>query len=492
MMINDRARDYVVILGWLLAYILVAGSFQLYIPYPQDGDTAYHAAVGNLMRQHGILEAFPWTPFSWLADHYADKELLFHLLFVPLGGMDWISAARVVGTLVGATMLFALYLILRAEGVRYAGLWALLPLVASAVFTFRFVLVRPHVLSVALALVVLWSAARGRLLILAAASAIYPWAYVAWELPLLLVLASEVARLLSGEGVRWKPMAATIGGLAVGLALHPNAVNLVRLSWIVIMDVLIKGAWGLREGIELGQEFKPFSLGQWLQWMLVCTVMAAGALVIAWRHRRSGSTPLAFSFAALGFGVLTAASARFTEYFVPFSVAAMALSSRHMPWRFLVPAILTVSTVYSVALGSEQVTLLAIRRDDIIPPVQSALRQRVPPGAQVFTCEWGMTGRQMLALPDRRFMVALDPTLFYIKDPDLYRLWYTLPREAPPGSADIIRQRFGAQYVLCVDIQDWSAFFDRLMSEQGVSMLLAQDIWILFDLGPPQPPILGR
>jgi hypothetical protein len=161
----------------------------------------------------------------------------------------------------------------------------------------------------------------------------------------------------------------------------------------------------------------------------------------------------------------------------------MALSCRYIPWRFLVPAMLTVSTVYSVALGSEQVTLLAIRRDDIIPPVQSALRQRVPPGAQVFTCEWGMTGRQMLALPDRRFMVALDPTLFYIKDPDLYRLWYTLPREAPPGSAEIIRQRFGAQYVLCLDIKDWGAFFDRLMSEQGVRMLLAQDIWILFDLG---------
>jgi hypothetical protein len=39
--------------------------------------------------------------------------------------------------------------------------------------------------------------------------------------------------------------------------------------------------------------------------------------------------------------------------------------------------------------------------------------------------------------------------------------------------------------VLCVDKPDWSAFAERLLSEPGVRLLLASDIWLLFDLGGP-------
>jgi hypothetical protein len=89
----------------------------------------------------------------------------------------------------------------------------------------------------------------------------------------------------------------------------------------------------------------------------------------------------------------------------------------------------------------------------------------------------------MLALPDRRFMVALDPTFFSIRDPELYRLWYRLIREGPPGSAEIIRRRFGARYVLGRDYKDRRKFFGRLASEPGVKWVVSRDTWLLFDLG---------
>jgi hypothetical protein len=180
--------------------LAVTGALQfLFARVPSDADTAYHAAVGRLIAEHGILHAFPWTSMSWLADHYADKELLFHLLYVPLTGLGWITASKIVGTIAGLALLIALYAILRAEGVRFPGAWALLPLAASSAFLYRFLLVRPHVLSIALAIVVLWAAARGRLLVLAIASFLYPWTYIAWALPVLLVGIAETARLLSGE-----------------------------------------------------------------------------------------------------------------------------------------------------------------------------------------------------------------------------------------------------------------------------------------------------
>jgi hypothetical protein len=471
---------------WAFLYLLIAGALQLNIPYPWDNDTAYHAVVGKLIREHGILHAFPWTPFSWLADHYADKELLFHLLFVPFAGLNWVTAAQIVGALTGATMLLAFYLILRAEGVRFAGLWALAPLAGSVLFLFRFVLVRPHLLSITLALVFLWAAARRKHAILAAVSVIYPWTYVAfWQLPCLLLIAAEAARLLSGEHVQWKPSAAVAAGIVVGVALHPNAANLLGVNWMHMVDLLFKQSWGDRVGFDLGAELNPYPLPAWVQGLLFSVLMTITAVIYAWRNRREDSVSLPFALAALGFCALTIRSARFAEYFVPFSAAAMALASRSIRWRYLPQVIIGVSIAWLAWVQPHVLSDLSKRPNDMPPRIATFLQQQIPTGAQVFTTDWDHTGWLMLTLPDRRFIVGLDPTFFYLKDPELYRLWYRICREAPAGSAETIRRRFGARYVLGLNRAGTSKLFSQLSSERGVRTLLVSEMWLLFDLGEP-------
>lgn len=475
--------------AWALVFLAVAGAVQWHTRVPWDMDTAYHAAVGRLIREHGILHAFPWTPFSWLSDHYADKELLFHLLFVPFTGLGWITSSKIVGALCGACVLLALYVVLRQERVPFPGLWALLPLATSSVFVFRFALVRPHLLSIALALLVPWAAARGRLVILAAVAAVYPWAYVAWQLPVVLVLVAEVARLAAGKGIRWEPLAAVLLGAAVGILLHPNRSNLIALNMLQIGEVLFRNAWGGKENLDLGREFAPFTLDQWLRWLSAAVSMTVAALVLAWRSRKSDDTPLSFALAALGFGVLTVATARFAEYFVPFSVAAVAVAS----WRFtsgmvrswIVPAgLLVVTAVYTVAPTAATLRGIATREDEVPPELALWLQQQIPAGSQVFTCEAGTTGTLMLALPERRFMVALDPTFFLVRDPELYHLWYRLPMDAPRDAVATIRERFGARYVICAaDDTLHMRFFTRLSTTPGVRVLFASDLWIVIDLG---------
>lgn len=471
-------------LAWAAVFFALSGVIQfLIVSVPYDADTAYHAAVGQLIRQHGILHSFPWTPFSWLADHYADKELLLHLLFAALGDMDWIIASKIVGTLLGGGVLLALYLVLRAEGVRYAGVWALVPLVVTDVFLFRFALVRPHLFSIAFAVAALWAASRKRLVPLGVISALYPWAYVAWQLPLVLVAAAEAARLLSGRRPEWKPAAVALAGIAVGVAAHPNAGNLLQFTWVQIVEVLLRTAWGARSGIELGLEFLPFTLSQWLRWLPVCVFMAGAGLFMAWRSRREGSTALAFALATLGFGLLTVKTARFAEYFIPFSVAAFALTSGRIRRQLLLPALLCVAVLYAALPLSETVQGFRAREELLPRSLEAELQQSIPPGAQVFTCEWGLTGHLLRALPDRRFLVALDPTFLYMKSPELHRLWHRLSREAPPGTAELIRQRFGARYVVCLGTEEWAALFDRLLSEPDVRMLNLTEKWAVLDLG---------
>lgn len=471
-------------------YLVVAYVIQFHIvSVPIDADTNFHAAVGGLIREHGILQAFPWTPFSWLSDHYADKELLFHLLFVPFIGLGWITASKVVGTLLGAVLLLVIYLILRAEKVRFAAIWAILPLITSDVFLYRFALVRPHLLSITLAIILLWAALRGRYLLLAAVSALYPWSYVAfWQLPLILLGIVEAARFLSGERVQWKPAAVSVAGIVIGWALHPNALNLLKFNWIVLVDVLLTNAWQSKEGIEMGLEFLPFSVMQWAQWLLAAVAMTLAGLVLGWRERKKDAGLLAIACAALVFGILSVRTARFAEYFIPFSAVTMALASRTVPWRGITIAVFAVVLLYAGKPLSETIHDLG-RKTDVMPPQLALwLQQRIPAGSQVFTTEWGHTGTLIMALPDRKFIVALDPTLFLVKDPELHRLWYELPRRPRPGMAETIRKRFGARFVISLFDERFFNFYFQLSSEPGVkALLLTDDNWVVFDLGGPAP-----
>jgi hypothetical protein len=469
--------------GWAALLTGVAALLQLLTPVPWDADTGYHVAVGKLIAEHGILEAFPWTPFSWLADHYADKELLFHLLLAPLSALSWITAAKLAGTLLGGGVLVALFLVLRAESVPRPGLWALLPLAASGGFVLRFALVRPHLLSIALAVLVLSAAARGRHAVLAAACLLYPWCYIAWHLPLVLVGLVELARALSGRRPEWKPFAVAAAALAIGVAVHPNAANLVRFWWLVHVEILGRTAWAGRKGFELGAEFQPYAVTDLLRYAFVPALLTSVAAAIAWRRRREDEVSLAFAIAAVAFGALTLASSRFIEYFAPFAALAVALALRDRGPR-LASVALGASFLFTAAFGARPVLALGTRGDEIPPPFIEFIRERIPPGAQVFTCDWGLTGELMIALPDRRFIVALDPVLFHANDPDLYATWYALPSAGPPDAAQVIRSRFGARYVLCAALPGSAPLFRRLAADPAVETVLASPLWYLYDLGP--------
>ena len=223
-------------------------------------------------------------------------------------------------------------------------------------------------------------------------------------------------------------------------------------------------------------------------------VVAGAPLFIAFRQRRISSVPLAFALAALAFGVLTVRTARFAEYFVPMSVLALALSLHTLEnprFRCAPVALLVIALLYQ---GREEAALLSRHREwpNRVPSsIAKVMRSGIHVNARVFTCEWGLTGHLMLALPHRCFLLALAPTFFQAKDPELYELWYSMTRRPPPSVGRMVRERFGTRHVAGLYDEQFREFNERLPMEPGVRTLLVSDDWNVYDLGDA-PPGKGR
>ena len=122
-------------------------------------------------------------------------------------------------------------------------------------------------------------------------------------MPVVLAGMAEAARLLSGERIRWKPVAVAAVAVAAGLALHPNGANLVRFGWLVVARVLVENAWGALAGLEIGGSSTPSPPGsgspcsRWSQPLPTGALVAVALLYQGPRRRRSwvacGSGPTA-------------------------------------------------------------------------------------------------------------------------------------------------------------------------------------------------------
>ncbi|MGC4123016.1 MAG: hypothetical protein QM765_52285 [Myxococcales bacterium] len=463
---------------------LVAVLVQLLSPSPFDADSYYHLAVARLIAKHGLLQAFPWTPFSWLADHYADKELVFHLLLLPVASLPVATAAKIGGAFFGTLLLAAIFFVLRAEKAPAPLVWTLSTLAGSALFVLRFSLLRPHLLAIALALGVTWAAARRRWTLLAALSFAYPLCYTAFHTALVLVLIVAAASLLAERRLEWRGVAACAAGLAAGLLVHPNFPEILAFWKIQNVDVL-STAWAGSAGFELGQEFGPLGLGDLVRHAPLPAVATAAALVLVARTSSRQTVPLSFALAAASFAILSLASARFVEYWAPFSCVALALAAGERLSRPAASGAVLAAFAFLLAFGRSPIEQLTKRGDDLPAPVAEALAARIPVDAQVFTCNWGLTGELMIALPERRFMVALDPVLFFKKDPGLYREWFELTHRPPPRPSQPIRERFGARYVLCERSPRWRSFIGAMEADPGARALFRSPLWYAAELPLP-------
>jgi hypothetical protein len=205
----------------------------------------------------------------------------------------------------------------------------------------------------------------------------------------------------------------------------------------------------------------------------------------ALRRRADNFPGLAFLVAAIAFVVITFRSEKFVEYSVPFSFLAGATSLRSMRKPALLALIVVMSTA-TLLFGSQDLRELRRRPVLFTPDSTETFRKIIPEGAQVFTCGWEVTGEMMIALPERKFLAALNPVFLWANDANLYHAWFDVVQHPTARAVNIIRSRFHAGFVLCEARAEHLALIERLSRSPGVRAAHRIGPWVLFVLDDPR------
>ncbi len=474
--------------GIVLVVVVLAAHLALF-PKIADLDGFYHLGHAAAYAEGSIFDtSFPWASQSVMADRDADLWWGFHVALLPfavLGDIEW--GVRVAALVLTFVLLGTFHVILRRHGVRDAAWWTVALFLAVPNVLFRFVMLRPHMLSLAGALMLLSVLVRGRWWQAFAISAAIAWMHLslAWVAPAIamaygLVRAVERAVGESAAKTSVPPLAAlgaTVSGVVVGWLLRPNPVDALSLAGVQIIRVLAEKA--TEEPLTFSVELAPLPLPELMRtsWLYLLVWLCASAAAVAGIARGkidgpSGQRTLAVTalLVSSAFLVITLVSARRAmEQWVAFGVLALPFLrgvvqplSRRRAVRGLAVAILAGHIGWGSWRHSLNVELVA-SPPDTMAGVADYLAANSQPGDVVFHAKWDNFGPLFARNRTNLYLSGMDPIFQLAHDPRLYWEFFYLSSDltvewtcdafpcANGGATDtheVLTDHFGARWVV--------------------------------------------
>jgi len=497
--------------------VLFYSSARLAAPAPWSYDEYYHLGMARELRVHFPLRSFPWTPFSLISEHFADGVPLFHAALMPFAGWP-IERAGLAGVWLGqAFVLGCLGLALWRLGVRQAWTHMLGFATLGSLFAMRFDMCRPQLLLVGFSLLFLGLLVTGaRPWALALTAGVFGlahaggwiaifytavWGAAGWLRPAdgggprgtLGPAAGAGDRGEAGRRLLWLPVIWTAAGWLAGQVIHPNFPYNLRLmamaNLVVPFEASPAGNAALRS--QIGEELAPPGLALLAeQWTIFLAPLVVAVTLLRERRLRTRAT-LTTALVALAFMLLGALLLRrMLEVGAPLALLALAALAAER-WRQGRVGLLGSWTAWAAAgalLVGSLWTATTVRQygfGRVSAPQEMArwLGEHGRPGERVFTAQWADSAPLFYSAPKLQSLVALDPTLFFAKDPRLFQQYVDVVQGQRPDAARIIRERFGARWVTIWQAPVYERFAEQLVASPGVTLVYRDPNYVIADLG---------
>jgi hypothetical protein len=452
---------------FLFAGFILLAKAQFLTPRIWEADGYYHIHVADVIRHEGFVKQFHWARYSYFAEHFADKEILYHVLLIPFTYFsDLFFGAKMAAWIFSCFLLYAVYRMLR---------WLcpdeLVPLFLVLFFCsdhFLSAICRPRPMVPGIALMLLgieWAVRRRH-------GALF-WTTLAYGFmhltaPLMVFFAGliEAVRFFEtpppGERRRYdlKPVWITLGALAASVLLHPNFPNNLRITWLNLIMVPYYAAKG--GVLELGGEFFPITTRDFLMGYPALLPALLGVILCSlYRTRPVRFETKAFFFASIPLFLGMFSSQRYLIHEYPLLLVWLAAHVSDLcresdgkstvegeslvPYGVIAAALLLLATVSWPRLQAR-----AQVENEVNAHYERMgvwMRENVPPGEVIFHANWSDSQYFIGINPKNDYFVTLDPTFMYAWNRDLYDLYRNIAygRIQDPAAAlrDVFHARFG-------------------------------------------------
>jgi len=426
---KDRLKSAAVFLAAVSIFTV------LYFRSPDlmEFDSYFHAKMGAIVMEKGLIHDFPWMYFTFQRDNYANPYLLFHaylglwLKVLPAHPLAAVKLAMIV--LLG---LIAVAYVKVVQAVHPKWVWLsvmLLPALLVGSVYLRLISVRPHVLSILILLIGLRAILTKKWWILGAVSFLYSYSYSAPVILPAVALIASAAFSLREKRLAWQPFAFSLGGMVAGLVLNPYFPNDLHYLYAVLFKMAV------RQSATAPIELQPLASSEVLSINAVSFLLLFLGLLAALSSTRKPSANGLFMFATTGlFFVLLMFSYRYIEYW-PF-VASLGASTLlreayaddPQAGRVMKKAVAGVLGGLFLLIGAVGARDGYRRAQSTVPyealkGIADVLDKEADPGDIVYTNVWAVPMGLFYASDKAHYVLMCDPETMRIAYPGLYRLW---------------------------------------------------------------------
>lgn len=451
----ETGTGFLLIAG-VLAFIQFGG------PAILDNDGYYHIRWSRLLLESApSLPEFRWLPLTDLNEQdYADHHFLYHVLLGPFTLGDLRFGAKLAAIIFSAIGLASLFGLLVSNRVPYRWLW-LGPLIASSEpFLYRMSMTRAPGFSLGLLGTAAYLMLRRKPIWVALLAFLFVWTYSLFPLILVLSLAHTVAVYVNERRVDLTAFLVSGSGILAGLILNPYFPKNLSLF---VKHVSMKLRF--EYSVDVGVEWYPYETWFFLGGSLIAFMLFFLALLaFDSRKKPEREQTVFFLIVSTVFLILAFRSRRFIEYWPPLAVLFAAFSitprlkeldvGRFRKTRDLAIASVAAAICVVFAVTALVAAVVQARRDVETEADPYAYRgaaewleENTPPGSMVFNTDWDDFPMLFYYNTSNVYVVGLDPTYLYNRDPGLWKLYASVTLGEEPDPGPIIRDRFGAEYV---------------------------------------------
>ncbi len=472
-----RAGRIMLVFAFLIPFVWL-GALRICVMKTGENsqDALYHAMMAKLGPGVYAAKEFPWTQMSVWKDRFADKELLYHAGINVIFAIEKAFGSALNPPFHVAALFYSALAILgclfaaRRLGVRPLYLLLGAPLFSVIVpnYTFRLSVLRPHILSIAFLTFTAGLLAKGsfrfRLAVVGVLSFCFAWSYSNPHFIVIIPLIFAVSRLKSG-GWRefWLPVL-SLGGVLLGLLLHPQFPNSFVIwkvqSWDALIAPMMAGVRLSKPSEMLAPRFGFNRTAAPLYLMAWCILMMFVRLLERKGFRKIDPNIVAITVLAGGFAAGIFVAVRTVEYAGPFVAIAFLLLLEHMTregfhlplhkFKWGVPGLLAALSVglgiYSSYYFRKECPQVIVQP---LPKITSFLKENVPAGCPVVNLDWSDFPALFYNDTDHLWQWGMDPMFSYSKDPRrTLLLTSTTPGLGGDPYPEDVYKAFGSKYAV--------------------------------------------